>query len=59
MIVAINGRFKILLAYSFIKSLTETEKANLIKEALVHLHEVRVYIVSITCDTPQVHHNNY
>lgn len=55
MVVSHQSSWKIPIAYFLIKSLSGKEKANIIKESLIRLHEVGVHIVSITCDGPSSH----
>lgn len=52
MVVSLKSKWKLPIAYFFIKSLTAAEKANIVKEALKRLKEVGVIIVSVTCDGP-------
>lgn len=54
MVVAVNGSWKIPIAYFLIKSLTGVTKANIVKQALIKLAEVGVTVVSLTCDGPNV-----
>lgn len=55
MVVCVNGNWKLPIAYFFITSLSGKEKANIVKEALVLVHEVEVTVVAITCDRPAAH----
>ena len=50
MVTCINSRYKIPIAYYFIHSLTGAERANLLKQCLLVLHEANVHIVSVTVD---------
>lgn len=52
MVVAINESWKIPIAYFLINSMTGAERANIIRESLVRLHEIGVRVVSLTCDGP-------
>ncbi|KAL2085045.1 hypothetical protein ACEWY4_020563 [Coilia grayii] len=52
MVVAINGSWKIPIAYFLINSMTGAERANVIRESLVRLHAIGVQVVSLTCDGP-------
>ncbi|KAJ8928264.1 hypothetical protein NQ314_019215 [Rhamnusium bicolor] len=54
MVVAVNGSWKLPIAYFLIHSLTAVDKANIIKEALIKLHECGVTIISLTCDGSSV-----
>lgn len=54
MIVAINGHWKMPVAYFLIHNLNGQERANIVVEALCRLHEVGAKVVSITCDGPTV-----
>lgn len=49
MVTCIN-HFKIPVAYYFIHSLNGAERANLLKQCLIVLHEVNIHIVSVTVD---------
>lgn len=50
MVVALNGTWKLPIAYYFVNSLTGKTKANIIKHALIKLAKVGVTVVSVTCD---------
>lgn len=54
MVVAINDSFKLRIAYFFINKISGEEKANIVTEALRHLHSTGIKILSLTCDGPQV-----
>jgi len=47
LVTCINDHYKIPVAYYFIHSLTGAEKANLLKQCLIVLHEANVRIVSV------------
>lgn len=55
MVVAVNSSWKLPIGYFLINHLTGTEKANLVIEALTRLHDIGVYITSVTCDGPNAH----
>jgi len=50
LVTCINDHYKIPVAYYFIHSLTGAERANLLKQCLIVLHEANVRIVSVTVD---------
>lgn len=52
LVVSMNGKWKLPIAYFFIKSLTGSEKANIVRQALIKLKDVGVTITSVTCDGP-------
>ncbi|CAH0558622.1 unnamed protein product [Brassicogethes aeneus] len=52
MVVCHTGHWKIPIGYFFIVSLSAKEKANLIRESLIRLHEIGVIITSVTSDGP-------
>ena len=52
MVNGINSRFKLPIAHFFITSLTGSELANLVSDAIHRLNEVGVIITNITCDNP-------
>lgn len=54
MVVCHNASWKIPIAYFLIKSISGTEKTNLINESLIRLHEIDVEI-TVTCDGPSGH----
>ncbi|KAG8175617.1 hypothetical protein JTE90_019429 [Oedothorax gibbosus] len=47
---SLNGNWKVPVAYFLINGLNAIERANLISEALTHIHETGVDIVSLTFD---------
>lgn len=53
MLVAVNGHWKIPIAYYFIESLNAIERANIVNETLTYVHETGVLITSITFDGPR------
>ena len=52
MINALNDHWKIPIGYVFTNALTGKEKANIVTEALIFLHDADIKIVSITSDGP-------
>ncbi|KAG5871451.1 hypothetical protein JTB14_026903 [Gonioctena quinquepunctata] len=54
MVVAVNGHWKLPIAYFFIDGLNAEERANIVKEALIKLHACGVIITSVSCDGPNV-----
>lgn len=52
MVVAHQASWKVPIAYFLIKSLTGKDKANIVKECLVRLHDIGIQITSLTCDGP-------
>ena len=52
MVVAVNESWKIPIAYFLIDGLSGKERANVIRETLIRLHETGVETVSLTCDGP-------
>lgn len=55
MIVGVNGHWKIPIAYYFIKSLNSIERAKIVNDALIFIHETGILITSITFDGPRSH----
>lgn len=55
MVVSHNSSWKLPIAYFLIRSLSGAEKANIIREALIRLHEIGVDVTSTTCDGPTAH----
>ena len=55
MVVALNSNWKIPVGYFLIAGLSGTERANLVKQCLMKLHDVGVRVVSLTCDGPSCH----
>ncbi|KAJ8246096.1 hypothetical protein GJAV_G00263610 [Gymnothorax javanicus] len=55
MVVSINASWKIPVAYFLIDGLTGEERANIISECLLRLHNIGVHTVSLTCDGPSCH----
>lgn len=55
MVVALNGNWKIPVGYFLINGMTGQERANLIQQCLIRLHNVGVHCVSLTCDGPSCH----
>lgn len=52
MVVSLRKKWKLPIAYFLIKSLTASEKANIVRQALIKLHEIGVTVASLTCDGP-------
>lgn len=52
LVVSMKEKWKLPIAYFFIKSLTGSEKANIVRQALIKLKDVGVTITSLTCDGP-------
>ena len=55
MVVALNSNWKIPVGYFLISGLSGAERANLVKQCLMKLHDVGVRVVSLTCDGPSFH----
>jgi len=54
MVVDVNGHWKLPIAYYFINSLSSMERANIVNDTLISLHETGVLVTSIT-DRPRNH----
>lgn len=52
MVVAVNGSWKIPVAYFLLDGLSGQERANIVTQCLYKLHDIGVRIVSLTCDGP-------
>jgi hypothetical protein len=52
MVVGINSSWKLPIGYFFIAHLNADEKKNLLEIALRKLFDIRVQVVSVTCDGP-------
>ena len=52
MLVAMNSNWKIPCGYFFIAGMSGEERANMIKQCLLKLHDTGVLVSSITCDGP-------
>lgn len=50
LVTCINSHYKIPIAYYFIHALTGEERANLLKQCLLVLHEANIHITSVTVD---------
>jgi len=50
-----HGHWKVPVAYYFIDSLNSTERANIVNDTLIFLHEIGVLVTSITFDGPRSH----
>ena len=55
MAVGLNKNWKIPLGYFLIVSMTGVERANLVNQCLLKLHDINVHPVSLTCDGPSCH----
>ena len=53
-VTALNGKWKIPIAYFFINSLSGRERANLCRIALKKIAETDIVVTNITCDNPVV-----
>ncbi|KAB0802988.1 hypothetical protein PPYR_05174 [Photinus pyralis] len=54
MIVGVNDNFKLPIGYFFIHSISGSEKANILREALLQLAYTGIVVLGITCDGPHV-----
>ena len=52
MVVALNSNWKIPCGYFFIAGMSGEERANMIRQCLLKLHDVGVLVASVTCDGP-------
>jgi len=52
MVVAVNGNWKLPIAYFLCHGMSGDEKCNLVSEALIRLHDANVEVVSVVCDGP-------
>lgn len=50
MAVAVNGSWKIPIAYFFINGITSDEKKNMVEQAISKLHDINVRVMNVTCD---------
>jgi len=50
LVICLNDHYKIPIAYYLIHALTGEERANLLKQCLLVLHEANIHITSITVD---------
>jgi len=50
MIVALNSNWKLPVGYFFLNGLNRTDKANLVKQCVSRLHDLKIVVSSITCD---------
>lgn len=57
MVTAVNGGWKLAIGYFMITSLTGTERAHLIRQALHQLHLAGVKVVALTTDGPKCNIN--
>ena len=54
LLAAVNGHWKIPVAYFLTDGLNSKEKANIISECLIKVHETGVQVISLTSKTPLV-----
>jgi len=54
MVVSINASWKLPIAYFLIGHLSAEDKESLVTSALKKLHDLKVQVVSLTCDAPPV-----
>jgi hypothetical protein len=59
MIVSLNSHWKVPCAYFLIAGLSGVERANLLTQCLLKLHDVGVNVACITCDGPSTHFAMY
>ena len=52
MLVCLNSNWKVPCGYFLINGMTGDERANIINQCLLKLHDVGVSVVSVTCDGP-------
>lgn len=52
MLVSLNSNWKIPCGYFFITGMSGEERANVIKQCLLKLHDIGVTVASVTCDGP-------
>lgn len=50
LVICINGHYKIPVAYYLIHTLTAIERANLLNQCLLALHENNIHIIAVTVD---------
>lgn len=55
MVVALNGSWKLPVAYFLIHGMSGVERANLIEQCLCKLADIGIWISSLTCDGPSCH----
>ena len=55
MVVAVNGHWKLPIAYFFVAGLSGKERANLVYTSLQMIHQTGALAVSLTCDGPSCH----
>lgn len=55
MVVALNGSWKLPVAYFLIHGMSGVERANLIEQCLCKLADIGIWITSLTCDGPSCH----
>jgi hypothetical protein len=52
MVVSLNSSWKLPIAYFMIAHLSADEKVSILTSALKKLHDIKVEVVSVTCDAP-------
>lgn len=52
MVMTLNINWKLPIAYFLIDGMSSRERASLVEQCLVHLKDVGVHCVSLTCDGP-------
>ena len=55
MVVSLNSHWKVPIGYFLVNGLPGKERANIVQQCLIKLHEVGVKVVSVTCDGPCFH----
>lgn len=55
MVVSLTENWKVPCGYFLIKGMTGQERANLVKQCIMKLHDIGVRTVSLTCDGPSCH----
>ena len=52
MVVALDGNWKLPIGYFLVNGINSDTKSGLVSEALIHLHDVDIEVVSVTLDGP-------
>ena len=52
LVTPLNSAWKITIAYFLTDGLSMDVKANLVKEAIIHLHDANIRVAAIVCDGP-------
>ena len=55
LVVALRQNWKIPCGYFLVHGLAGRERANIVKQCLLKLHDVGVTVISLTCDGPSCH----